>query len=154
MFFITNFSIFWWNYGESDGLSWQYHSDKNLKHLISEFTKSFEYVSYIKISLVFDHNNLLVRVKDTVDSWCSISRKGQSIKDIRFFEPFFDLPTHPSPIITHCNVCGSIVISNFWKPTYPKIGYLFWMPPREVILKWLKKVCNVVFSENFAKWWL
>ena len=26
---------------------------------------------------------------------------GPSIKDIRFFGPFFDLPTHPYPIFSH-----------------------------------------------------
>ena len=44
--------------------------------------------------------------------------KGPSIKDIRLFGPFFDLPTYPSPIFSYRNHCFSIVISDFWKPTY------------------------------------
>ena len=39
--------------------------------------------------------------------------KGPSIKDIRFFWPFFDLPTYPYPIFPYCNVFFSIVISDF-----------------------------------------
>ena len=44
--------------------------------------------------------------------------QGPSRKDIRFFGPFFDLPTHPSPILTQWNDYFSIVISDFWKPTH------------------------------------
>ena len=43
---------------------------------------------------------------------------GPSIKDIRFFGPFFDLPTYPCPILAYCYDCFSIAISDFWKPTH------------------------------------
>ena len=63
---------------------------------------------------------------------------GSSTKDIRFFRPFFDLPTHPSPILTQYDYSFSIVTSDFWKPTYlPKnwisildvpLFEIFWLP--------------------------
>ena len=39
--------------------------------------------------------------------------KGPSTKDIRFLGPFFDLPTHPSLILTLYIDYFSIVISDF-----------------------------------------
>ena len=36
---------------------------------------------------------------------CKICDKGSSIKDIRFFWPFFDLPTHPYPSFSQYNDC-------------------------------------------------
>ena len=43
--------------------------------------------------------------------------QGPSTKNIRFFGPFFDLPTYPYLIFSYLNVCFSIVISDFQKLT-------------------------------------
>ena len=66
------------------------------------------------------------------------SCKGTSIKDIRFFGPFFDLPTYPYPIYSHSKDCCRLAISDFCKPTYPKIGYPLWTPPNEKL-----KMCHL-----------
>ena len=43
---------------------------------------------------------------------------GPSTKNIRFFGPFFDLPTYPYPIFSLWNDYFSLAISDFNKPTY------------------------------------
>ena len=43
---------------------------------------------------------------------------GPSIKDIRFFGPFFDLPTHPYPIISDFGGLTQKRISDLGKPTF------------------------------------
>ena len=57
--------------------------------------------------------------------------------------------THPSSILTKRNDRFSIVISAFENlPTYPKIGYLFWIPPL-CVLSFVKR--NVSYTDLQAK---
>ena len=65
--------------------------------------------------------------------WC----KGPFTKDIRFFGPFFDLPTYPYPIFSHWNHWFNLAISDFHKPTYlPKNRVSFLDAPQLKFLKY------------------
>jgi hypothetical protein len=80
---------------------------------------------------------------------------GPSIKDIRLFGPFFDLPTYPSPTFSYRNHCFSIAISHFWKPTYlPKNWISFVdapLPKMDLFLHFLKTKM-IDFWGNFSQW--
>ena len=56
--------------------------------------------------------------------------KVPPIKNIRFLGPFFDLPTHIRfcPIVLTAFAQHYPIFENL--PTYPKIRYPLWMPPK------------------------
>ena len=65
--------------------------------------KSSAYMSFCFILTVVYFASIAYHIsvaEKTIEFEGKLSVKGPSIKDIRFFGPFFDLPTHPYPIIS------------------------------------------------------
>ena len=62
---------------------------------------------------------------------------GASIKGIRFFGPYFDLPTNPSLFLTQWNDWFSIVITHFWKPTNLPKNCISFMDALALLVKML-----------------